>query len=253
MWIQDARLDGFWRIPLAQRFEANKALFSGWAQYGILAPHAHLIAFVFQRVKKLPPCKALLNRFVHILSDGCAPCGLVVFLRQPFGVGLCHMMGGFGADDRQFIFSAKFVRNSPNLCHIAFIVAAILFAIHAADRVPDNMRMNMPGVQVRTDDIFILPTQHAVCQFLCDLVRKFRRHFADSEALHKMVSLHTARLVPLFLGLAHIRKGGFQRAGIRTFKARLLCFIAVGGIVEGVLQGYRRGLFFVHHILHRPI
>ena len=113
--------------------------------------------------------------------------------------------------------------------------------------------MDMPGVQVRTDDIFIPPTQHAVCQFLCDLVRQFGCHFSGSKTLYKVVSLHTARLVPLFLGLAHIGKGGFQRAGKRTLKAGLLCFIAVGGIVEGVLQGYCRGLFFVHHILHRPI
>ena len=91
-WIQDARLDGFWRVPLAQRFESNKALFSGRTQDGILAPHAHLIAIALQRVKKLPPCKALLNRFVHILSDGGAPSGLTVLLGQPFDVGLCYML-----------------------------------------------------------------------------------------------------------------------------------------------------------------
>ena len=111
----------------------------------------------------------------------------------------------------------------------------------------------MPGVQVRTDDIFIPPAQHTVCQFLCDLVRQFGGDFSCSEALHKVIPLHTARLMPALLGLAHIGKGGFQRAGIRAFKAGLLCFVAVGGIVQCVLQGYRRGLFFVHHILHRPI
>ena len=83
LWIQDARLDGFWRVPLAQRFESNKALLSGRTQNGILAPHTDFIAIALQRVKKLPPCKALLNRFVHILPDGSAPCGLVVFLSPP--------------------------------------------------------------------------------------------------------------------------------------------------------------------------
>ena len=92
LWIQDARLDGFWRVPLAQRFEANKALFSGWTQNGILAPHADFIAFAVQHSKKLPPCKALLNRFVHILPNSRAPCWLAAFLRQPLGVGLCHMV-----------------------------------------------------------------------------------------------------------------------------------------------------------------
>ena len=115
------------------------------------------------------------------------------------------------------------------------------------------MRMDMPGVEMGSDDVFILPAQHTVCQFLCNPVRQFGGDFSCGEALHKMVSLHTARLVPLFLGLPHIGKGGFQRAGIRAFKAGLLCFIAVGCIVQCVLQGYHRGLFFVHYILHRPI
>ena len=115
------------------------------------------------------------------------------------------------------------------------------------------MRMDMPGVQVCADDIFIPPAQHTVCKFFGDLVRQFGCDLSCCKTLYKVVSLHTARLVPAFLGLPHIGKGGFQRAGIRAFKAGLLCFIAVGGIVEGVLQGYRRGLFYVHHILHRPI
>ena len=115
------------------------------------------------------------------------------------------------------------------------------------------MRMDMPGVQVCADDIFIPSAQHTVCKFFCNPVRKFGRDLICSKTLYKVIPLHTAQLMPALLGLVHIGKGGFQRAGIRAFKAGLLCFIAVGGIVEGVLQGYRRGLFFVHHILHRPI
>ena len=91
--------------------------------------------------------------------------------------------------------------------------------------------MDMPGVQVRTDDIFIPPAQHASCQFLGDLVRQFGGDLSCSEALHKVIPLHTARLVPAFLGLPHIGKGGFQRAGIRAFKAGLLGFVTVGCIV----------------------
>ena len=226
MWIQDARLDGFWRVPLAQRFESNKALFSGWTQNGILAPHADFIAFAFQRVKKLPPCKALLNRFVHILPNSRAPCWLTVFLGQPFGVGLCHMIRVFGVDDRQLIFSAKFIRHRPNLRYIAFAVAVVFFAVCPADRVPDNMRMDMPGVQVRTDDIFIPPAQHAVCQFLCDLVRQFGGDFSCSEALHKVIPLHTARLVPAFLGLPYRDKKLFSQYSL-GMKQRLAIALSV--------------------------
>ena len=67
----------------------------------------------------------------------------------------------------------------------------------------------MPGVQVCADDIFIPPTQHAVCQFLCNLVRQFGCDLSCGKTLYKVVTLHTTRLVPVFLGLAHIGKGGF--------------------------------------------
>ena len=163
------------------------------------------------------------------------------------------MIRVFGVDDRQLVFSAKFIRRSANLRHIGFPIAVIFLAIYSADRVPNNMRMDMPGVQVGADDIFIPPAQYAVCQFLCDLVRQFGGDFSCSEALHKVIPLHTAQLVPVLFCLPHIGKGGFQCAGIRAFKAGLLCFVAVGGIVEGILQGYRRGLFLIHHILHCPI
>ena len=109
LWIQDARLDGFRCVPLAQRFEANKALLSGWAQDGILASHADLIPFAFQHGKKLPPRKALLNGIVHILSDGGAPCGLTILFCHPLRIRLCYMMGVFSVDDRQLIFPAKFI------------------------------------------------------------------------------------------------------------------------------------------------
>ncbi len=93
------------------------------------------------------------------------------------------------------------------------------------------MRMDMPGVEVCSDDILIPPAQHTVCQFLCNLMRKFGRDLICSKTLYKVVSLHTARLVPALLGLAHIGKGCFQRAGIRAFKAGLLGFVTVGCIV----------------------
>ena len=51
------------------------------------------------------------------------------------------------------------------------------------------MRMDMPGVQVRADDIFISPAQHASCQFLCDLVRQFGCNLSCCKTLHKVMSV----------------------------------------------------------------
>ena len=89
----------------------------------------------------------------------------------------------------------------------------------------------MPGVQVRTDNIFIPPTQYTICKFFCDLVCQFGCDFSCGKTLYKVIPLHTAQLMPVFFGLTHIGKGGFQRAGIRAFKTRLLGFVAVGRIV----------------------
>ena len=73
------------------------------------------------------------------------------------------MIRVFGVDDRQLVFSAKFIRNRADFRHIAIAVAVVFFAVYPADRVPDNMRMDMPGVQVCADDIVLPPAQHAVC------------------------------------------------------------------------------------------
>jgi len=111
----------------------------------------------------------------------------------------------------------------------------------------------MPGVQVRADNIFIPPAQHTFCQLLCNLVRQFRRDLSGSKTLYQMISLHTTQLVPAFFCLAHIGKSSFQRAGERTLEAGFLGFVAVGCVVDGILQRYCRCLFFIHNIIHRPV
>ena len=103
------------------------------------------------------------------------------------------------------------------------------------------MRMDMPGVQMRADNIFIPPAQHTVCKFLCNPVRQFRRNLVCRKALHKVVSLHAAGLVPAFFCMPHIRKRRFQCAGKGGFIAGLLGFTAVGGIANRIFQRYRRG------------
>ena len=159
LWIQDARLDGFWRVPLAQRFETNKALLSGRTQDGILPTHAHLIAFVFQRAKKLPPCKALLNRFVHILPDGSAPCGLVVFLSPPLFILPLSTQRFRCFDDGKPILLAECIRKCAYFGIVTFTVAVVLLPILQADGAPYNVVVIMPSVQMRCHNCLVFPMQ----------------------------------------------------------------------------------------------
>ncbi len=55
------------------------------------------------------------------------------------------MMGVFGVSmtDSPYIFGKVHLTLRGFPSHSFFIVAAILFAIHTADRVPDNVEMNM--------------------------------------------------------------------------------------------------------------
>ena len=139
-------MDGFERVALSQRLESNKAFFSGWAQNWILAAKIDFISFAFQCRKKLPPCKALLDSIVHILPDGCTPCRLAVLLSHPLGVGLCHMSGVFGVDNRQLIFLAKFIRDCPNFRHIASIIAVVHLAVNLTDGIPDDVGVDMSSI-----------------------------------------------------------------------------------------------------------
>jgi len=159
LWIQDARLDGFWRVPLAQRFEANKALLSGRTQNGILAPHADFIPFAFHCTKKLPPCKALLNCFVHILPDGSAPCGLVVFLSPPLFILPLSTQRFRCFDDGKPILLAECIRKCAYFGIVTFTVAVVLLSILQADGAPYNVVVVMLSVQMRCHNCLVFPKQ----------------------------------------------------------------------------------------------
>ena len=159
LWIQDAHLDCFWRVPLAQRFEANKALFSGRTQNGILASHADLIPFAFHCTKKLPPCKALLNCFVHILPDGSAPCGLVVFLSPPLFILPLSSQRFRCFNDGKPILLAERIRKCAYFGIVTFTIAVVLLSILQANGAPYNVVVVMLSVQMRCHNCLVFPKQ----------------------------------------------------------------------------------------------
>ena len=106
------------------------------------------IPLLFQFPDKLIPGKGGQDSGVHILPDGCFPGGLSVLFGKPLDIGTCHLFGFLGINYGKVILPAQFIGNPPHLGDVSLGVAAVLFAIHHGNRVPDNVVVQMSGVQV---------------------------------------------------------------------------------------------------------
>ena len=100
----------------------------------------------------------------------------------------------------------------------------------------------------------ITPAQQLVSKFHANLVGQLRRHFALGKTLNKVVSLHTAGLMPAQVVGAHIGKSGLTQAAQTCLKADGFGFVPVEGIVHRFFQGtWLCGFGFIPHILYRPV
>lgn len=125
---------------------------------------------------------------------------------------------------------AEFIGYRPNFSVVALGVAVVLFSILDRHRVPHDVVVNMPGIQMGADYRLILPLEELPGKFQPDLVCQFGGHFTSRKTLHQMKALHPAGLVPHLLDFAHIFKGGFAGAGNGRLKQVLFCL----GPVESI-------------------
>ena len=96
--------------------------------------------------------------------------------------------------------------------------------------------MDVTGVEVSSHHRLVSAIQQLVSQFHTNLVGQFRRDFAFGKTLDKMVSLHTAGLVPTLHIFLHVGKRRFAQAAQARLKADGLGFVAVEGIVHRFFQ-----------------
>ena len=138
-------------------------------------------------------------------------------------------------DDRQPMFFAKAVAGTADIV-VTPLVGMVVLVIREADRIENQVVMNMPLVYVGGQDRFILAAQDFLCKLHPDLMGFLRRHLPRLKRLDQMA----AQVGSLVDGMAagpgkfDIRSfggaaiGGHQQLSIRLFR--------VTDIVDGCFQ-----------------
>ena len=128
-----------------------------------------------------------------------------------------------GDDDRQTVFLAKPVGGAADIV-IASLVGMIVLVIRKADRIENQVVMNMIFVYVGGKDKLILAAQDFFCEFHADLMGLFRRNLPRLKGLDQV----TPQVRSLVDGMAagpgkfDIRSfGGTAIGGYKQFSVRL--------------------------------
>ena len=150
-----------------------------------------------------------------------------------FNIALALVLSG--DDDGQTVFFAKPVRSAADIV-ITPLVGMIVLVIHKADRIENQVVMNMIFVYVGGKDKLILAAQDFFCKFHSDLMSLFRRDLPRLKGLDQVA----AQVCSLVDGMAagpgkfDIRSfGGTAIGGYKQFSVRLF---RVADIVNGCFQ-----------------
>ena len=148
----------------------------------------------------------------------------------------------------------QFIRNPAHSSDIAFLVAVVLSAVPNGDGIPDQMVVDVPGIEMGADHHLKPPAQQLLCKFQPDLMGQFRGNLPGGKALHQMEPLHPFFLMPHFLDPAHILEGGFHGAAKGRLEQPLFGLVFIEGIVDCPLQRFliffAGALFLIEDIVH---
>ena len=101
------------------------------------------------------------------------------------------------------------------MTEIRLPIAVVLGSILHGHTVPQQVIVNMPGVQVSADDYLKPSAENLFRQLEANLMRQSRGDFSRGKALHQMIPLHAVLLVPHPLDAAHILESSFHCAAER--------------------------------------
>ena len=90
-----------------------------------------------------------------------------------------------GNDNRQSIFPAQLVAHVPYAV-IAALIGIVFVVVYEIDRAENNVVMNVSFVNVRRQDIFMLPFGYCVGKLPPDFVGGFIIHFPRLKGLYQM-------------------------------------------------------------------
>ena len=220
---------GFFGVVHTQSFQTGEPFLIRCSGRDILAA-LNLITFSLQAAKQFFQVgtgwqEPVDGRFQLSLIGG------AVLRSLMFDIALSFVLSG--DDDGQTVFLAKPVRSAADIV-ITPLVGMIVLVIRKADRIENQVVMNMIFVYMGGKYKFILAAQDFFCKLHADLMGLFRRDLPRLKGLDQV----TAQVRSLVDGMAagpgkfDIRSfggtaiGGYKKFSVRLFRGQILSMAA---------------------------
>ena len=138
-------------------------------------------------------------------------------------------------DDRQTVFLAKPVGGTADIV-IASLVGMIVFMIRKADRIENQVIMNMIFVYMSGKYKLILAAQDFFCKFHADLMSLFRRDLPGLKGLDQMATQVRSLVDGMAAGPGKFNIRRFGGTAIGGYKQLYIRLLLVAYIVNGLFQ-----------------
>ena len=162
-------------------------------------------------------------------------CGFVgaVLRGLMFDIALSFVLSG--DDDGQTVFLAKPVRSAADIV-ITPLVGMIVFMIRKADRIENQVIMNMIFVYVGAKDKLILAAQDFFCKLHADLMGLLRRDLPRLKSLDQVAAQVCSLVNGMAAGPGKFDIRSFGGAAIGGYKQLSVRLFRVADIVNGCFQ-----------------
>lgn len=217
----DARDNGFFRVIGAQGFEPGKSFLVRRPGGDILSP-LDLVSFPLQPGKQIFQAgghgdQPVDGGFQFCLITGAVLCGLML------NIALALVTAR--DDDGQAVFSAQSVTGSAYLVIAAF-VGMVVLVVGEADRIENQMVVNMPLVNMGGKYKLVLATQYFFCQLhpnlMCFLGGDLSRLKGLDQVAAQVCALVDGMAACLFKfnvgGFGGAAEGGYQQLPVRLVR-----------------------------------
>ena len=138
-------------------------------------------------------------------------------------------------DDRQTVFLAKPIRGAADVV-IASLSGMIVLVIRKADRIENQVVMNMIFVYMGGKYKLILSAQDFFCKLYADLMGLFRRSLPRLKGLDQVATQVRSLVNSMAAGLGKFDIRSFGGAAIGGYKQLSVRLFRVADIVNGLFQ-----------------
>ena len=222
---------GFFGVVHPQGFQTGKPFLIRHSGGDIFAT-LDLIAFSLQAAKQFFQAgtgwqEPVNSSFQLRLITGAVLRGLM------FNIAFALVLSG--DDDGQTVFFAKPVRSAADEV-IAPLIGVIVLVILKADRIENQVVMNMIFVYVGGKYKFILAAQDFFCKFHAYFMGLFRRNLPRLKGLDQVSAQVRSLVDGMAAGPGKFDIRSFDGAAIGGYQELPVCFLRVADIVNGCFQ-----------------